>query len=149
MDHVRSRHPDWDNATIETVAKLEWTQGAKLFIESTLKLAKQLRSKALWGYYYYPFCKVTGSSPKCEPDQPKQNDEIMWLFNESTIIYPSIYLKPDIMPYTESSVEGRLAEAFRIREKSSDPKGPVMSYTRFNYTYTEFYLSLVRVYFTF
>lgn len=145
-DHVSRQHPEWDKDTVNTVAALEWTEGAKLFMESTLQLAKLLRPKALWGYYHYPYCMVLANSTQCHPSQPKLNDEILWLFNESTIMYPSIYLIPEHVADFESSVRGRLAEAFRIREKSSDPKGAVMSYTRFNYTSTHYYFTLVRLY---
>ncbi|XP_030842908.1 hyaluronidase-like [Strongylocentrotus purpuratus] len=141
-DHVSRQHPEWDKDTVNTVAALEWTEGAKLFMESTLQLAKLLRPKALWGYYHYPYCMVLANSTQCHPLQPKLNDEILWLFNESTIMYPSIYLIPEHVADFESSVKGRLAEAFRIREKSSDPKGAVMSYTRFNYTSTYYYFTL-------
>ena len=46
---VQSRHPTWDDDKIELVAELEWTQAAKLYMESTLELAKKLRPKAVWG----------------------------------------------------------------------------------------------------
>lgn len=141
MDHVRSLHPDWDNATITAIARLEWTQGAKLFMESTLKLAKQLRPKALWGFYHYPYCNIRSSNASCKPNQYVIDDEIMWLYDEATVLYPSIYL-PQNEYFLSAKVKAELTEAFRVRDKSSDPKGPVLSYTRFNYSSTELYYSL-------
>lgn len=147
MDSVRSNHPGWDNATIEAVAKLEWTQGAKLFMESTLKLVKLLRPEALCGYYRYPQCAVTSGRPtECHPGQGKQNDRSLWLVDASTILYPSIYLKPEKFADFAGAVRAKLEETFRVLIESKHPDGAVMSYTRFNYSLTDYYFTLVRAY---
>ncbi|XP_054768823.2 hyaluronidase-like [Lytechinus pictus] len=142
IEHVRRLHPTWDNLTVDTVAELEWTQGAKLFFESTLKLGKAMRPKALWGFYHYPYCNVIPNTTTCNPPGPERNNEIMWFFNETTCLYPSIYLISKYSGSYASSVRGRLAEALRVRDLSSDPKGPIMSYTRFNYTDTHYFFTL-------
>eukprot|EP00057_Strongylocentrotus_purpuratus_P023628 XP_011678102.1 PREDICTED: hyaluronidase isoform X1 [Strongylocentrotus purpuratus] len=143
MDSVRSKHPGWDNATIEAVAKLEWTQGAKLFMESTLKLFKQLRPESLWGYYRYPQCAVKfGRIPECQPDQGKLNDQSLWLVDASSILYPSIYLKPEKFADFAGAVGAKLEETFRVLTESKYPDGAVMSYTRFNYSLTDYYFTL-------
>ncbi|XP_011667341.2 hyaluronidase 1 [Strongylocentrotus purpuratus] len=141
--HVKKMHPEWDNATVELVAKLEWTEGAKLFMESTLKLGTTLRPKASWGYYAYPYCfnnKETANM-SCTATAVATNNDVMWLFNESSSLYPSIYLRPT-HTNQKAYVKSKLEEAFRVRDRSGDPQGVVFSYTRFNYSHTGFFYSL-------
>lgn len=142
--HVKKMHPEWDNTTVELVAELEWTQGAKLFMESTLKLGKTLRPNATWGYYAYPYCfnnKETANMSRTA-SAVATNDDVMWLFNESSALYPSIYLRPT-HANQRAYVRSKLEEAFRVRDRSGDPQGVVFSYTRFNYSHTGFFYSLV------
>ncbi|XP_071491505.1 hyaluronidase-like [Diadema antillarum] len=141
--HVRNLHPDWDDATITSVATLEWMQGTRLFLESTVKLAMQLRPKALWGFYHYPYCPVIRMDNRtfCDERMVEFNDKLMWMFNETTAMYPSIYIKPSKLHGIDTVIP-TLREAFRMRELSSDPKGVVLSYTRFNYTGTSYYFTL-------
>ncbi|XP_071491643.1 hyaluronidase-1-like [Diadema antillarum] len=139
--HVRNLHPDWDDATITSVATLEWMQGARLFLESTVKLAMQLRPKALWGFYHYPYCNIDKiNSSTCDEWLVEFNNKMLWMFNETTAMYPSIYLRPS-KSYGPESVIARLKEAFRLRGRSSDPRGVVLSYTRFNYSDTGYYFT--------
>ena len=42
VDLVRQRHPDWDNETLNLVAKLEFEQSAKALMEGTLLLGQRL-----------------------------------------------------------------------------------------------------------
>ncbi|XP_071501941.1 hyaluronidase-1-like [Diadema antillarum] len=142
LDHVRASLPYIDDATVEMLAQLEWTQAAKLYMESTLMLVKKLRPKAMWGYYSYPYC-YDGHSPNmtCTETGMITNNNIMWLFNISTALYPSIYLHPRLSDQRDY-VKNHLKEAFRLRERSSDPKGPIFSYARFNYSNTGYYYSL-------
>ncbi|XP_072176267.1 hyaluronidase-1-like [Diadema setosum] len=142
LDHVRASLPHVDDATVEMLAHLEWTQAAKLYMESTLMLVKKLRPKAMWGYYSYPYC-FDSHSPNmtCKEPGMTTNNNIMWLFNISTALYPSIYLRPKLSDQRDY-VKNHLKEAFRLRERSSDPKGPIFSYTRFNYSTTGYYYSL-------
>ena len=41
IDLVRERHPEWDNVTVELVAKLEFEQAAKSLMEGTLLLGQR------------------------------------------------------------------------------------------------------------
>ena len=41
IELVRQRHPDWDNETLESVAKLEFEQSAKALMEGTLLLGQR------------------------------------------------------------------------------------------------------------
>ena len=41
IELVRQRHPEWDNKTLEIVAKLEFEQSAKALMEGTLLLGQR------------------------------------------------------------------------------------------------------------
>nr|XP_054753207.1 hyaluronidase-like [Lytechinus pictus] len=141
--HVKELHPEWDTAMVESVARLEWEQGAKLFMESTLELAKTLRPNTNWGFYMYPLCLIHGDTANmsCTAATVTNNNNVMWLFNERTALYPSIYLRPFHF-YQKLWVRSKLQEALRVRQRSDDPQGVIMSYTRFNYSDTGLFYSL-------
>ncbi|XP_041461684.1 hyaluronidase-1-like [Lytechinus variegatus] len=141
--HVKELHPEWDTAMVESVAMLEWEEGAKLFMESTLELAKTLRPNTTWGFYIYPLCLIHGDTANmsCTAASMTNNNNIMWLFNGRTALYPSIYLRPFHF-YQKLYVRSKLQEALRVRQRSDDPQGVIMSYTRFNYSHTGLFYSL-------
>jgi len=89
---VRDRHPDWPKARVEAAATQEFEVAARLYLEETLKLAKQLRPNALWGYYIYPECFHNTTSGTCKDLVSFQwNKKLEWLAEASTAIYPSMY----------------------------------------------------------
>lgn len=56
---------------------------AKGFMLETLRLAKALRPKALWGYYGFPFCfnnKPVGRSMPCSKEVFPENNRYLPLF---------------------------------------------------------------------
>ncbi|XP_039095625.1 hyaluronidase-1-like isoform X2 [Hyaena hyaena] len=53
---TRSRHPDWSEMKVKTVAQQEFESAGKSFMNTTLTLALEMRPKCLWGFYLYPDC---------------------------------------------------------------------------------------------
>lgn len=43
-------------------------------MEETLKLSKNLRPKAMWGYYAFPYCFNKGLNIECARDVKNEND---------------------------------------------------------------------------
>uniref|UniRef100_A0A8B9ZJL0 Hyaluronidase n=1 Tax=Anas platyrhynchos TaxID=8839 RepID=A0A8B9ZJL0_ANAPL len=84
---------------IRKVAKEEFENAGKSFMNNTILLAEHMRPNGLWGYYLYPDCynydykehpqTYTG---KCPAIESSRNDLLLWLWKESTALYPSIYL---------------------------------------------------------
>ncbi|XP_028814878.1 hyaluronidase PH-20-like [Denticeps clupeoides] len=109
-------------------AKQQFQEAARGFMEETLKLGIDSRGQYLWGFYLYPDCynyettdlNYTGS---CSETTRGLNDELVWLWNASTALYPSIYLHSSLRGRYEAALFARnqVQEARRV---SALPKGP-------------------------
>nr|DBA18364.1 TPA: hypothetical protein GDO54_016617 [Pyxicephalus adspersus] len=121
---VVARHSNWTN-------------------EDQIKQA-HFRPRQLWGYYLFPDCynhdylnnweSYTG---KCPDVEMTRNDKLWWLWEESTALYPSIYLDPSLKSSTNvrKFVYYRVKEAMRIAYKHHrDYSIPIFVYTRPTYT---------------
>lgn len=78
IEIVRRKHPFWDNQSVEQEAKRRFEKYGKLFMEETLKAAKQIRPSASWGYYAYPYCyNLTPNqhSSQCDSATMLENDK--------------------------------------------------------------------------
>ncbi|XP_009685663.1 hyaluronidase-4 [Struthio camelus] len=146
LEMVRRRHPQWSEDKIRKVAKEEFENAGKSFMNNTILLAEHMRPNGLWGYYLYPDCynydykehpeTYTG---KCPAIESSRNDLLLWLWKESTALYPSIYL--DYMlkssPNALKFVHYRVKEAIRIASIArKDYLLPVFVYSRPFYAYT-------------
>ncbi|NXC77038.1 HYAL2 protein, partial [Anhinga anhinga] len=124
-------------------AVFEFESAAREFMVSTLRVAKSFRPKQLWGFYLFPDCynhdysknkeSYTGQCPDVEKTR---NDQLAWLWRESTALYPSIYL--DLLlastPNSRKFVRARVMEAMRISQQHHDGYSlPVFVYTRPTY----------------
>ena len=56
IDIVQEKHPEWSMAKQIEEAKRQFERSAHIFMESSIKLARQLRPKGLWGFYGFPDC---------------------------------------------------------------------------------------------
>ncbi|XP_053171265.1 hyaluronidase-1-like [Scomber japonicus] len=146
---VKSKHPDWSPAQVEAAARVEFEEAGRKFMEQTLQLGQKERPNGLWGYYGFPDCynyhkentKYTG---ECPPIEIQRNNELLWLWNASSALYPSIYLSTamrdygkDVLLYTQH----RILEAMRVGAQATPSAPPVFPYSRFVYTYTLDFLS--------
>uniref|UniRef100_H2ZVS5 Hyaluronidase n=2 Tax=Latimeria chalumnae TaxID=7897 RepID=H2ZVS5_LATCH len=126
---------------IENVAKLKFEKSAVAFMKMTIQLGIRSRPKGLWGYYLYPDCHnynfhdkdYTGS---CPAQEVKRNNELFWLWNCSTALYPSIATKKAL----KNSIKLLHFSQFRVNESiriaamtSHDSALPVFVYTRLGY----------------
>ncbi|CAN9512003.1 unnamed protein product [Ophioblennius macclurei] len=145
---VRSRHPDWSPAQVEAAARVEFEGAARKFMEETLKLGQEERPGGLWGFYGFPNCynhyNGSGYTGECPAVEIKRNDELAWLWNVSSALYPDIYLSlnqrglhKEVLLYTHH----RLLEAMRAGAQATPSPPPVYPYGRIVYTYTLDFLS--------
>ncbi|XP_043821750.1 hyaluronidase-1-like [Dromiciops gliroides] len=145
LNHVKNNHKDLSEDKIQKIAKQEYESAAKNFMNSTLRLGLRIRPQGHWGFYLYPECynydykqtplTYTGKCPEIEIFR---NNGLRWLWQESTALYPSIYLQSMLKDsiYTQKFVHYRVKEAMRIsRLARSDYALPVFVYTRLFYTY--------------
>lgn len=60
-------------------AKRRFEASGKEFVEETMKLVKQLRPAAKWGYYGFPYCfNMNGQANRnedCPPQVQQENDQ--------------------------------------------------------------------------
>lgn len=145
---VRSKHPDWSPAQVETAARIEFEMAGRQFMDETLKLGRVERPNGLWGFYGFPNCynyyKSTNYTGECPPTEMKRNDKLLWLWNVSSALYPDIYLSlqlrslgKEVLLYTHN----RILEALRASAQATPENPPVFPYTRIVYTYTLEFLS--------
>lgn len=146
LEIVRRRHPRWSEDKIRKVAKEEFENAGRSFMNNTILLAEHMRPNGLWGYYLYPDCynydykehpqTYTG---KCPPIESFRNDLLLWLWKESTALYPSIYLDYILKssPNALKFVHYRVKEAIRVASIARrDYVLPVFVYSRPFYAYT-------------
>ncbi|XP_010967434.2 hyaluronidase-1 isoform X1 [Camelus bactrianus] len=116
---VASRHPDWPPDRVIKQAQYEFEFAARQFMLETLRFVKAFRPRHLWGFYLFPDCynhdyvknekTYTGRCPDVEVSR---NDQLAWLWAESTALFPSVYLEEKLA----SSTHGRNFVSFRVQE---------------------------------
>ncbi|XP_074051241.1 hyaluronidase-1-like [Macrotis lagotis] len=145
LNHIKNNHKDLTEENMQVIAKREYESAAKNFMNSTLRLGLGIRPQGHWGFYLFPECynfqyqktplTYTG---KCPEKEISFNDDLQWLWQESTALYPSIYL-PSVLKdsiHTQKFVHYRVKEAMRIAYTArNDYTLPVFVYTRLFYTY--------------
>ncbi|XP_077307099.1 hyaluronidase-2-like [Lithobates pipiens] len=137
-----SRYPDWTAEEVNKEAQYQFENSAREFMVETLRYAKRVRPNQLWGYYLFPDCynhdyltNWNSYTGKCPDVDMARNNQLWWMWEESTAIYPSIYLEPAL----SSSVNGRkfvhyrVKEAMRITSQRTGYSLPVLVYTRPTY----------------
>ncbi|XP_005987079.1 hyaluronidase-2 [Latimeria chalumnae] len=142
---VAEKHSSWSVESVAKQAQYDFENSAKDFMLRTLQEVKNLRPMQLWGYYLFPDCynhdyktnlqNYTGSCPDVEQSR---NDQLFWLWQESTALYPSIYLDSKLAssPNSRRFVRARVKEAMRISNLHHQNYSlPVFVYTRPTYTY--------------
>uniref|UniRef100_A0A669CBX7 Hyaluronidase n=1 Tax=Oreochromis niloticus TaxID=8128 RepID=A0A669CBX7_ORENI len=104
-------------AQVEELARRRFEKSAKIFMLKTIQLGRQLRPSALWGFYLYPDChnynlhdqNYTGFCPLLER---LRNDELVWLWNSSMALYPSVTIRK----HHSNSISNLHFTQHRIRE---------------------------------
>ncbi|KAF7695497.1 hyaluronidase-3 [Silurus meridionalis] len=148
---VREKHPDMSEEEVTLLATAEFEKAAQAFMEKTLQLAVKARPKGLWGFYGYPGCyndrgaKESGYTGKCKSGTQALNDKLAFLWQQSTALYPSVYVCPRLAghPNTRLMVRHRVLEAFRVgaQHGGDAPRLPVLPYARVAFTKTLHFLN--------
>ncbi|XP_078376312.1 hyaluronidase-1-like isoform X1 [Oculina patagonica] len=143
MDLVRQRHPSWSEGLIEEIARLEYETAAQQFMEGTVLLVQKLRPKSSWGFYGFPNCyNHKDSLPyNCSKLTMQRNDQISWMFESSSALFPSIYLHDTSHRNSRLFVKYRIMESFRHSKKLDGRIIPVYPYVRITYAVSQIYLN--------
>ncbi|XP_066553654.1 hyaluronidase-3 isoform X2 [Amia ocellicauda] len=151
MRLARQQHPQLPVRELAQVAQEEFETGARAIMERTLQLGVGLRPSGLWGYYGFPDCynyykqqSSTSYTGHCHPSTAQRNDRLDWLWQNSTAIYPSIYLPHQLASREEAGlfVRYRVLEAMRVASTFRSARGarPVLPYARVAFAHTLQYL---------
>ncbi|XP_070696372.1 hyaluronidase-3 [Pempheris klunzingeri] len=152
---VRQERPDLSDRAMTSLARQRFEEGARKFMEETLRSAVRDHPKGLWGFYGFPGCfnkdkRMTDKSytGRCHRGTKKQNDRLSWLWYQSTALYPSIYLSQRLAGSTDAAlmIRHRLMEALRVASVWRHGNGtnhatPVLPYARLAFTHTLIFLN--------
>lgn len=137
---VSQKNPTWPPDQVAKVAQQDFELSACKFMLETLKLAKSKRPNQLWGFYLFPDCynhnyQQVNYTGRCPDVEVTRNDQLRWLWTESTALYPSIYmgkaLKNDVS--RKLFVRNRVKEGMRLASVGDGAARPVFVYTRPTY----------------
>ncbi|XP_028679951.1 hyaluronidase-2 [Erpetoichthys calabaricus] len=139
---VARQNPSWTKEQVNKAAQMEFEVSAKHFILETLKVAKNLRPEQLWGFYLFPDCynhdyknSLENYTGRCPDVEISRNDQLAWLWQESTALFPSIYMDPKLQSteFGQQFVRNRVKEAMRVASIGDGLARPVFVYTRPTY----------------
>ncbi|XP_039618086.1 hyaluronidase PH-20-like [Polypterus senegalus] len=133
------------DSAAQEIARKHFETAAKNYMKTSLMLGKSLRANRLWGYYLYPECynydynqNPDNYSGKCPDIELKRNNDLQWLWQESSALFPSIYLEKILKNSYSATlfVRNRVLEAMRISlfPNRTNYSLPVYVYTRLVYT---------------
>uniref|UniRef100_A0A8B9MUG4 Hyaluronidase n=1 Tax=Accipiter nisus TaxID=211598 RepID=A0A8B9MUG4_9AVES len=123
IELVQQRDLSLSEAEARNIAKMEFEAAAKSIMLESLKLGIEMKPNRLWGYYLYPDCynydykqnphNYTGT---CLDIEIERNNELNWLWEKSTALYPSVYLETALRSSRNAQlfVRNRVQEAIRI-----------------------------------
>ncbi|KAI7811890.1 hyaluronidase PH-20 precursor [Triplophysa rosa] len=119
-------------------AKQQFQEAARGYMEETLTLGVALRPQYLWGYYLFPDCynydfEDENYTGVCSEHTKQLNNELFWLWETSTALYPSAYLPTSTSGSKKAAlfVRHQVQEAVRVAGLSKHPyAAPVYVYLR-------------------
>lgn len=140
MSLVKDKNPSLSEKELWNAAKAEFQHGAQTYFLESMRLGQRMRPNRLWGYYLFPECynyhyKKEGVvyNGECPDIEKKRNDELIWLWNESTALYPSIYLVEYLRDSQKARqfIRHRMLESLRVSTlPSKNYSIPIYPYIR-------------------
>ncbi|XP_051978478.1 hyaluronidase PH-20-like [Xyrauchen texanus] len=138
IQFVQENWPSFNSSQDEALAKEQFQNAARAYMEQTVKLTIKMRPKYLWGYYLFPDCynygwDQPGYTGECPEKEIILNGELHWLWNASTALFPSAYLPLDLRNNQSATyfVRGRVQEAIRVSTLPKHPyTAPIYVYLR-------------------
>ncbi|CAJ1056046.1 hyaluronidase PH-20-like [Xyrichtys novacula] len=136
--HATKMVPFLSKNKIHELAKRHFEHAGRGFMEKTLTLGIVEHPVRRWGYYLFPDChnyawRETNYTGKCSAKVQTWNDQLLWLWERSTALFPSIYLNVRLRnsPKATMFVRNRVQEAVRVA------KLPKQAYTVPIYVYSK------------
>ncbi|XP_035013606.2 hyaluronidase-5 [Hippoglossus stenolepis] len=140
IETVKKKNASLSDDEAEDRAKIVFERGAKKYFLRSISIGKRLRPNRLWGYYLYPDCynydynqDMAGYTGECPAIEKDRNNELLWLWKNSTALFPSIYLELVLRDSKQARlfVRHRIHEAIRVSTlPNSSYSIPVYAYIR-------------------
>lgn len=145
---VRKSHPYWSSGRVYEQARVNFEASANSFVSKTLNRAQSLRKNAKWGYYAFPYCfnimehngflgffPSTSILDKCPGEVEDENNNLKFLFEDSDVIYPSVYITSQIKGNdVPRFVKAKVSEAKKVASYSKNKTPRVLAFVRYQYT---------------
>ncbi|XP_059191749.1 hyaluronidase-5-like [Centropristis striata] len=130
--------PFLSSKKVSKLAKSQFQHAGRRFMEKTISLGISERPSRRWGFYLFPDCHNYGwdksnYTGKCSAKIQKQNDQMKWLWERSTALFPSVYLHQTLRnsPKAALYVRNRVQEALRVAVLPKRPYTvPIYVYSR-------------------
>ncbi|XP_008401404.1 hyaluronidase-2-like, partial [Poecilia reticulata] len=141
---VARKNPMLTQEQMLNVAQEKFELAAREFMQGTLRQGKNLRPNKLWGFYLFPDCynydysgKLENYTGRCSDVEIKRNDQLNWMWNESTALFPEIYLGSDLSSkdHGRRFVLNRVKEAMRAASVGDGLTRPVFVYSQPTHKY--------------
>ncbi|XP_044050207.1 hyaluronidase PH-20-like isoform X1 [Siniperca chuatsi] len=138
ITHALQMAPFLSSKTISKLAKSQFQHASQRFMEKTISLGIGERPSRRWGFYLFPDCynygwEKPGYTGKCSTKTQKQNNQMLWLWERSTALFPSVYLHQTLRnsPKATLYVRNRVQEALRVAALPKRPYTvPIYVYSR-------------------
>ncbi|XP_028306430.1 hyaluronidase PH-20-like [Gouania willdenowi] len=128
LDNAVQIAPFLSTKKISTLAKTQFQNASRRFMEKTISLGIRERPSRRWGFYLFPDChnydwKKPGYTGKCSAKTQHQNNQMSWLWERSTALFPSVYLHLSgrNSPKAAFFARNRVQEAMRVAGLSKRP----------------------------
>lgn len=137
IEYAQKMKPLLSKTEIHELAKTQFEQEGRRFMESTLGLGIARQPSRHWGFYLFPDCynhgwEETGYTGTCSPKTQEQNDRLLWLWRRSTALFPSIYIAEGL----RNSWNAKLYVRNRVQEAMRVAALPERSHTAPTYVYS-------------
>lgn len=131
LELARHSNPALPEDQVLELARRQFEEAGRGFMEETLGLGLRLRPSRLWGFYLFPDCynygwEEPGYTGTCSDRTREQNDQLTWLWEKSSALFPSVYLSKSLgdSPFAKLYVRNRVLEAMRVAELPRRPLAP-------------------------
>lgn len=121
INYTLEQNASLDLHQASSEAKRQFQKEARCFMEETLKIGIYHRPWYLWGYYLYPDCynydfEESNYTGTCSEKTKQLNNELLWLWEVSTALYPSAYLPVSVSGSRSAAlfVRHQVQEAMRV-----------------------------------
>ncbi|KAI4872136.1 hypothetical protein NFI96_031082 [Prochilodus magdalenae] len=138
IQYAKENNPSLSPDKVVPVAMEEFQIAARSYMEETMNLGIRQRPEYLWGFYLFPDCynynwNDPGYTGECPALEMTRNNELLWLWESSTALFPSAYLPLSLRenPKAALFVRGVVKEAVRVSAlPNASYTSPVYVYLR-------------------